>query len=645
MRLLLINPRSPESFWSFRWALGVVSPDKRAVNPPLGLATLAALCPESWEVSIIDENIESIPLDPGADIIGICGMGVQFPRQRELLTYYRSKGYYVVAGGSYASLCPELYAPLADTVVAGEAEYTWQRFCRDVESGTPKQLYRESGTVSLTDSPVPRFDLLQLTKYQSVSLQFSRGCPFRCEFCDIIVMFGRRPRTKSVAQVGKELDLLRALKVRNVFFVDDNFIGNKRAAKDLLEFLRDYQREHDYQFRFGTEASINLAHDDELLGLFRQAHFAWVFIGIESPDEASLRETRKFQNTRRDMLSSVRHIYSHGIDVLGGFIVGFDHDTIDTFDRQYEFIMQSGIQTAMLGLLTALPRTPLYERLRNEGRLIAGATDAENTGLTTNIIPKRMGYDELVGGYRTLQRRLVRYGNIAGRIKNKIRYLTKPPARPDWSLAERLRILGRVIVRGLMSGGVARLFHFCRSIPVSKPRLIPLVVQDWVVGLAMRDYVNRHFVGKTGKVSLLEGGYLRSIEKVFRRYVRQGSLKVTLDEMKNAGANLSLSMKAGLDRRFFVRAARHLEDVLADTTSSITLHIEELHGAQRRHLKRMLNRLSRYGDRMYIGVREELREMIEIDWSAFRPVLESEGAVPARLVLVSNELLTAEARD
>jgi len=621
MRLLLINPRSPESFWSLKWVADVVFPDKRAVNPPLGLATLAALCPEGWEVSIVDENIESIPLDPRADIIGICGMGVQFTRQSELLTYYRNKGFYVVAGGSYASLCPELYAPLADTVVAGEAEYTWSEFCKDFESGKPKQLYRESGGVSLTDSPVPRFDLLQLAKYQAVGLQFSRGCPFRCEFCDIIVMFGRRPRTKSVEQVGKELDLLRTLNVHNAFFVDDNFIGNKRAAKELLEFLGNYQREHDYQFRFGTEASINLAHDDELLGLFRQANFAWVFIGIETPDEASLRETGKFQNTRQDMLSSIRHIYSHGIDVLGGFIVGFDNDTIDTFDRQYEFIMQSGIQTAMVGLLTALPRTPLYERLQDEGRLIAGASDVENTRLTTNIIPKRMGYDELVGGYRTLQRRLVRYGNIAGRIKNKIRYLTNPPVRRDWSPAERLRILGRVI-RGLLSGGVVRVFHFCRSIPLSRPKLIPLVVQDWVVGLAMRDYVNRHFVGKVARVRLLDEGYFTSIEKVFRRYVRKGALNVSLEEVKNAGANLSLSLKAGLDRRFFARAARHLEEVLADTTSSITLHIEELNAAQRRHLKRMLNRLSRYGDRMYIGVREELREMIEIDWSAFRLVLE-----------------------
>jgi radical SAM superfamily enzyme YgiQ (UPF0313 family) len=195
-----------------------------------------------------------------------------------------------VAGGSYASLCPEQYDGLADTVVAGEAEYVWPQFCRDVERGEPQPLYRETGTVSLEDSPVPRFDLLDLPKYQAVSLQFSRGCPFRCEFCDIIVMFGRKPRTKTTAQVGRELDALRRLGARNVFFVDDNLIGNKPAAKELLRYLAAYQRKHRYQFHFGTEASLNLAQDPELLDLFRMAHFGWVFIGIESPTRRASRK-------------------------------------------------------------------------------------------------------------------------------------------------------------------------------------------------------------------------------------------------------------------------------------------------------------------------------------------------------------------
>ena len=190
VRLLLINPRFPESFWSFRWALNKILPGKRALNSPLGLATLAALCPPNWDVTVVDENIESIPLEPQADIVGVCGMAVQLTRQSELLNYYRKRGHYVVAGGSYASLCPERLEALADSVVSGEAEYIWPAFCRDFMAGAPQRLYQESGTVDLADSPTPRFDLLQLDKYLSVSLQFSRGCPYRCEFCDIIVMFG-----------------------------------------------------------------------------------------------------------------------------------------------------------------------------------------------------------------------------------------------------------------------------------------------------------------------------------------------------------------------------------------------------------------------------------------------------------------------
>ena len=253
MRLLLINPKYPESFWSFKWAVSEVLPDKRAVNPPLGLATLAALCPPHWQVRIIDENVESVPLEAEADIVGVCGMGVQYARQKELLSFYRKAGYYVVAGGSYASLCPERYAEIAHSVVAGEAEYIWKQFCSDFERGTPLALYRETGTVSLADSPVPRFDLLQLDKYTTATLQFSRGCPYLCEFCDIIVMFGRKPRQKSAEQVGRELDEMRRLGVHNVFFVDDNMIGHRAAVKELLRFLADYQRRHDYAFCFGTE--------------------------------------------------------------------------------------------------------------------------------------------------------------------------------------------------------------------------------------------------------------------------------------------------------------------------------------------------------------------------------------------------------
>ncbi len=617
MKLLLINPKFPESFWSFKWAVESILSNKKTVNPPLGLATLAALCPENWEVEIVDENVESLPSEPEADLIGICGMGVQFERQKELIALYKNKGYFVVTGGSYVSLCPELYETLSDTVVAGEAEYIWKEFCRDFEQGRPKKLYHEKGVVSLTDSPVPRYDLLKLEKYQAVSLQFSRGCPYLCEFCDIIVMFGRKPRTKSLEQIGKELDLLRELGISNAFFIDDNLIGNKRAAKDLLRYIRDYQKEHNYQFHFGTEASLNIAYDDELLELFHAASFEWVFIGIESPDEDSLKEARKFQNAQEDILTSVKKIYAAGIDILAGFIVGFDNDTLETFDRQYRFIMESGIQAAMVGLLTALPKTPLYERLGKEGRLIQNVNNIDNTKLGTNVIPKLMNYDKMVSSYRELHYRLLDDRSIADRIINKVSYFKVSVYNGKYSTREKLSVLSKFTFRGLLPGGASRLFHFVRSIPFSKPSLLPMVVEDWVTGLAMRDYIDRHFSLELKQGSSLTQNYLKSIKKAFHLDLSKGSLDISLDEVKNAAANLSISMKGWLDKDFFLQAGDHLEKMLKHTTSSLTLHIKEFHESQTHNLKELLNRLSQYGDRVSITVDEKLKGIIDIDSSLF----------------------------
>ncbi|MGC2519474.1 MAG: radical SAM protein, partial [Burkholderiales bacterium] len=513
MRLLLINPRYPESFWSFKWAVESVLPGKRAVNPPLGLATLAALCPPHWQVEIVDENVEPIPLEPDADLIGVCGMGAQSARQKTLLDFYRGRGRYVVAGGSYASLCPEFYLDHADSVVAGEAEYLWPAFCRDFENGAAKALYRETGVVALADSPTPRFDLLKLERYSTITLQFSRGCPFLCEFCDIIVMFGRKPRHKTLAQVGRELDALRRHGVRNAFFVDDNLIGNRAVAIELLRYLRDYQAAHHYRFNFGTEVSLNLAQDAELLDLFPAANFNWVFVGIESADPETLKASRKMQNTRESPLVSVRKIYARGIDVLAGFIVGFDRDTEATFEAQHDFILESGIQAAMIGLLTALPRTPLYERLQREGRLRRDVAPGDNTKLGTNVVPRSMSYEAMIEGYRRLYTRLVSDAGIAGRIRNKMRYMSNPVYVGEYSAATQAGILARLLVNGILRGGASRVLHFLRSVPWRAPKKFPLVVVDWIAGLAMRDYVDRHFGWRDGRHVAAAARLRRSIRK------------------------------------------------------------------------------------------------------------------------------------
>lgn len=620
VRLLLINPKFPESFWSFRWALENILPNKRALNPPLGLATLAALCPPTWQVEIIDENIEPVPLHPQADIVGICGMAVQFRRQQELIEYYRRQGHYVVAGGSFASLCPERFADLADTVVAGEAEYIWREFCRDFEQNAPRARYQETGVVNLEDSPTPRFDLLKLDRYVTASMQFSRGCPYRCEFCDIIVMFGRRPRTKNLEQIGRELDRLRAQDIHNLFFVDDNLIGNPKLAKALLRYLADYQRRHHYTFQFGTEASVNLADDAELLQLFQAANFAWVFIGVESPDEDSLKETRKTQNTGRDLLSAVRTLYAHGVDVLAGFIIGFDNDTLDSFDKQYRFITGAGIQVSMVGLLTALPRTPLYERLRQEGRLIAGAEHGDNTKPGTNIIPKRMGYEAMVQNYQALYQRLFSDHGIARRIGNKFRYLRNPVYQGKYSLHQRLTIVRRLFTRALLAGGPIRLFHFLRTLTVAPPRAWPQVLADWIAGLAMRDYIQRHFLTDRNREQRLAQRTSAMLHKLCAADVRHGVVEIG-GRIGEGGAHLQIWLRGYVGRVFFTRAARRLEKMLRRSAATVTLHIEALRADQQRQLERLLKRLAPYGDRVSIWIDERVRPLVPIDSSVFHLLL------------------------
>ena len=597
MRLLLINPKYPESFWTFHWAVSEVLPGKRAVNPPLGLATLAALCPPHWQVRIIDENVEPLPLEPQADLIGIAGMGVQFPRQRELLEYYRGRGHFVVAGGSYASLCPEHYQHLADAVICGEAEQIWPRFCADFEAGGALALYRETGTIDLRTSPTPRFDLMNLSLYTTATMQFSRGCPYMCEFCDIIVMFGRKPRHKSLEQIGCELDILRAQGVRKVFFVDDNLIGNLKVAKSLLRFLIDYQKRHRYSFSFGTEASLNLAQDGELMELFRAARFQWAFIGIESPDEASLRETHKVQNMREDPLTAVRRIHAHGIEVLAGFIIGFDNDTVRTFESQYEFIVNSGIQTAMIGLLNAMPRTPLYERLRAAGRLREKDSGGDNTKLDTNVMPLGMTHEALISGYRRLHERLLDDGAIARRIISKNRFLGRTSGGLEYGALASFGILVRLLWRGVLRGGPSRSWNFLRSFPWLRPWQIPSTVSDWIVGLSMQDYARRHLGEAKLEPPALWHTRLASLAQALRRC---GAGKVIVGHRPDHCGTpaLALSLRAVPAR--VGRTARYLSAYLKDAPGRLTLRFEEIQAADLPRLHRLLGRLTHFADKVSI---------------------------------------------
>jgi hypothetical protein len=317
------------------------------------------------------------------------------------------------------------------------------------------------------------------------------------------------------------------------------------------------------------------------------------------------------------MLASVRKVYAAGIDVLGGFIVGFDNDTPDIFDRQYRFIVNAGVQTAMVGLLMAIEKTPLYERLEKEGRLKSFPVGLDNSKLATNVMPKRMTYDELIDGYQALYFRLLEHRAIGERIRNKARWLAGSPYRELRSLSGSVRAVGELVGHVARKGGVRGLFHLLRSFPVLKPRLIPMMVHDWVVGISMRDYVDRHFSREFEKEHRLARGYVERINRALAHYLRRGSVKIALGEGKEAHASLSVWMKGRQGRKFFARATRELEGMLRNTRSSLTIRIEEFYPDEIAHLRHMLKRLHRFRGRIVIAADEKSRRIIGVDSSVF----------------------------
>jgi radical SAM superfamily enzyme YgiQ (UPF0313 family) len=402
MKVLLVYPEFPETYWSFRHALRFES--KRSAFPPLGLLTVSAMLPEAWERRLVDLNVQ--PLKAAdiewADLVMVSAMLVQKQSLLRVIAMCRERGKRVAAGGPYVTTCAEPL-PGVDHIFIGEAETTLPEFLSDFERGEAKPVYQAPERPSLALTPVPEFRLADIKRYSAMSVQYSRGCPFQCEFCDIIEIYGRVPRTKSNEQMLAEFDALYDLGWRGgVFIVDDNFIGNKRNVKLLLPELARWSAARRHPFYFGTEASVNLAEDDELLDGMRRAGFRRVFLGIETPVEESLKETLKHQNTRGDLLDSVRKVQSYGLEVMGGFIVGFDNDPEDIFERQIRFIRESAIPMAMVGLLTALPDTQLWRRLEREGRLVNEST-GNNTDCSLNFIPK-MDAARLVEGYKDILR-------------------------------------------------------------------------------------------------------------------------------------------------------------------------------------------------------------------------------------------------
>jgi len=402
MKILFIYPEYPETFWSFKHALKLIN--KKAAYPPLGLLTVAAMTPADWEKKLVDMNVEKLKEKDlaWADYIFISAMIVQKKSVREVIEKCKKMRKKIVAGGPLFTMDSEEYDDV-NHLILGEAESNFSEFLDDLKNKRAKKIYESKCLPGLSQTPIPLWDLIKMKKYSSMNIQYSRGCPYDCEFCNITSLFGRLPRTKSVDQLLKEFDSLREIGWRgNVFVVDDNFMGNKvKLKKEILPGIIDWVERCKGPFNFSTEISINLADDEELLGLMAKAGFEMVFIGIETPNEESLRECNKFNNMGRNLLASIQKIQNYGLEVTAGFIVGFDNDPPSIFERQINFIQKSGIVTAMVGLLNAPKGTRLYQRLKNAGRILEDAVSGDNTDYSMNFASK-MEFRKLLEGYKNI---------------------------------------------------------------------------------------------------------------------------------------------------------------------------------------------------------------------------------------------------
>ena len=483
MRALLVNPAVPDAYWTGRASLPFAR--RRALLPPLGLITVAALLPPSWECRLVDMNVE--PLRDGeiaaADVVLVTGMLVQRESMQEVLRRCRALGVRTLVGGPYATALPgELAA--ADHIVLGEAEELVPHVAAALELRDAARIYREERKPDLAAAPVPRFDLLARKAYHQAALQFSRGCPHRCEFCDIVSLFGHTPRVKSPAQVVAELDAIRATGFAgDVFFVDDNFIGNRKAVRSLLPQISSWRRRTGARLGFYTEASMDLAEDPELVDSMVDAGFSAVFLGIETPNPEALRETGKRQNLNGDPISRIHTLLSRGLDVWGGFILGFDSDGPDIFDRMVDFVRRAAIPYAMVGLLGAPPGTALWKRLKREGRLRTGTAfeGGDQFGLT-NVI-SRLPAEQLLEGYHRVMDALYAPAAYFQRCRDNLgRWNGRHAGARRVSIAELRSGLRAVIAQGFRGRYRREYWRFLGWAAAHQPRKLATAIRHAAAG-------------------------------------------------------------------------------------------------------------------------------------------------------------------
>ncbi len=490
MNVLLIYPEFPDTFWSFKHALRFVR--KRASLPPLGLLTVAAMLPEGWGRRLVDLNIQ--PLKQAdlewADLAFVSAMVVQRPNAKAAIARCKAAGLTVVAGGPLFTTEYEQFENV-DHFVLNEAELTLPPFLADLQAGRAQRIYQSAEFADLSTTPSPAWELADLKRYATMAIQFSRGCPYNCDFCNVTVLLGHRPRLKTAEQIVTELDRLYQLGWReSVFFVDDNLIGNKRILKEsLLPALIEW-RKGKTGMTFHTEASINLADDERLMSMMAEAGFNMVFIGIETPSEESLAECGKKHNRNRDLIEDVKRIQRHGLQVQGGFIIGFDSDTPSIFQRQIDFIQKSRIVTAMVGLLQAPMGTRLYQRLAREGRLL-GTFSGDNVDGMSNIIP-RMNRDVLHKGYQAVVRSIYAPANYYARVRTFLREYKAPRISVPIDFEQVMALLRSIVRLGIIGRERLEYWKLFFWTLFRRPRLFPMAITFAIYGYHFRQVVDLH---------------------------------------------------------------------------------------------------------------------------------------------------------
>lgn len=486
MNILLVYPKYPDTFWSFKYALKFIS--KKASLPPLGLLTVAAMLPTEWEKKLVDMNVTALKDEDilWADYVFISAMSVQKDSAQAVIARCKSLGRPTVAGGPLFTAGYEEFEDV-DHLVLNEAELTLPPFLDDLSKGQAKHLYTSSQWADITTTPLPLWQLINPKHYASINIQYSRGCPYDCDFCDITVLYGRRPRTKNKEQVIAELESLYSLGWRDgVFVVDDNFIGNKAKLKrEILPAIIEWMERRKRPFTLFTEASINLADDEELMRLMGRAGFNRVFVGIETPNEESLAECGKIQNQNRNLIASIKKIHAFGMEVQGGFIVGFDSDPASIFEKVVEFVQESGIITAMVGLLNAPKGTKLYQRLIQEGRLLSAFT-GNNTDLSINFIPA-MGCEALIRGYKSIVNTIYSPKQYYARVKQFLKDY-KPLQTAEFRVCrvDLQAFVKSVVILGII--GKERI-HYWKLFFWSlfrRPKLFPLAITFSIYGFHFR---------------------------------------------------------------------------------------------------------------------------------------------------------------